>query len=256
MRQQGDATFLFRQALDHALFSTRAQPMLTEEEVHWFDTAIRIFATHDEVNKFNIQRLQELRSPVIRIDAISIGGQAAKTASSDDAGNLLETLSISIGSRVMLTKNLWTAYGLVNGAFGTVTDIVWPASTTDPRLTQPLALLIDFDTYSGPGLTYVAISRVRSLEGVMFKESFDFERFKLKHSITLEMRLADVYRRRSQHLGRVQTPPVAHAWPTSQGSPGALIRSLQQQRSQRFQDEGMKYEEIEPDLEPMDTDSG
>ncbi|KAJ5894968.1 hypothetical protein N7495_006659 [Penicillium taxi] len=321
VRQQGDATFMFRQALEHLrlhtvtkddwlLLSTRAQSVLTDEEIRLFDTAIRIYATHDAVDEYNLRRLRELRSPVIRLDAISIG-QGAKTASSDDAGNLLEILSISIGARIMLTENLWTAFRLVNGAFGTITEIVWPARTTDPRSTQPLALMVHFDSYTRPafftdtdrrkivpilpsrreftlnsiacsrtqfsvvlayaitvhkaqgitvlravlnikkhdfcpGLAYVAVSRVRSIEGIMFDESFDFEQFSVRHHLSLEMRLADALRRRAQHIiGSVHTPPVTHAWSTSEGvqrSPGALIRSLQQQRSQRLQDD-------------MDTDS-
>jgi hypothetical protein len=49
-----------------------------------------------------------------------------------------------------------------------------------------------------PGLTYVAISRVRSLPGIMFEEPFDFNRLKSSTSDITIMRAADVARRLQQ----------------------------------------------------------
>jgi hypothetical protein len=49
-----------------------------------------------------------------------------------------------------------------------------------------------------PGLTYVAISRVRSLPGIMFEEPFDFNRLKSSTSDITIMRAADVARRPQQ----------------------------------------------------------
>jgi ATP-dependent DNA helicase PIF1 len=51
-----------------------------------------------------------------------------------------------------------------------------------------------------PGLTYVAISRVKTLDGVLFEESFGLDRFHRRPSDFVRMRLADVERRRSQHV--------------------------------------------------------
>lgn len=39
------------------------------------------------------------------------------------AGNLHNKIPLCIGARVMLTENIWTAVGLVNGALGEVYDI-------------------------------------------------------------------------------------------------------------------------------------
>jgi ATP-dependent exoDNAse (exonuclease V) alpha subunit len=50
-----------------------------------------------------------------------------------------------------------------------------------------------------PGLTYVAISRVKTLAGILFDNVFDFERFRPRHSERALMRLADITRRASQH---------------------------------------------------------
>jgi ATP-dependent exoDNAse (exonuclease V) alpha subunit len=52
-----------------------------------------------------------------------------------------------------------------------------------------------------PGLTYVAVSRVETLNGVLFEESFDFvERFKRRVTKTAEWREQDANRRRKEHV--------------------------------------------------------
>lgn len=52
---------------------------------------------------------------------------------------------LSIRTRVTLRRNLWTKHGLVNGAIGTVIDIV-----VDPKVeTFPLCILVKFDKYTG-----------------------------------------------------------------------------------------------------------
>lgn len=52
----------------------------------------------------------------------------------------------------MLTENIWTEVGLVNGAQGTLYDILWAEGVVDPRTTTPLYLLVDFPGYKGPPL--------------------------------------------------------------------------------------------------------
>jgi hypothetical protein len=48
-----------------------------------------------------------------------------------------------------------------------------------------------------PGLTYVAVSRVRTLDGLMFEESFDMECFtRMTETATTRMRDSDQIRRR------------------------------------------------------------
>jgi ATP-dependent DNA helicase PIF1 len=50
------------------------------------------------------------------------------------------------------------------------------------------------------GLAYVAVSRVKSLNGLMFEESFDLSRFRNKEGYIERMRAKDAKRRRPQHL--------------------------------------------------------
>jgi hypothetical protein len=49
----------------------------------------------------------------------------------------------------MLSANLWTEIGLVNGSMGTVADITWELGQ-DPITSLPFAVFIAFDGYSGP----------------------------------------------------------------------------------------------------------
>jgi len=59
------------------------------------------------------------------------------------------------GGRVMLTANVWMQTGLVNGAMGTVRDILF-GNEGPPSL--PVAVFVSFDRYEGP--------TVSNLEGV------------------------------------------------------------------------------------------
>ncbi len=152
----------------------------------------------------------------------------------------------------MLTVNLQTEIGLVNGSMGTVQDIIFQEDQGPPSL--PIAVLISFDNYNGPtipnlegksvvpiapirrtwigksgaicsrlqlpvrlawaitvhksqgltlkkaiidlgdkeftaGLTFVAVSRVRALEDLLFKP-FNFERLqRIKNCKRLQERL-------------------------------------------------------------------
>ena len=79
---------------------------------------------------------------------IHTGVNAAK-ASSDDASGLEVVVCLAKSARVMLTSNLWVEYGLVNGAMGTIQAICY---TTGQPPDLPLAVMVKFDSYTGPTL--------------------------------------------------------------------------------------------------------
>ena len=56
----------------------------------------------------------------------------------------------STKARVMLTSNLWTEVGLVNGAMGTIQAICHQNGKAPPDL--PTLVTVTFDAYSGPTL--------------------------------------------------------------------------------------------------------
>jgi hypothetical protein len=75
------------------------------------------------------------------------------------AGNLHAKLPVAIGCRIMLSENLWVECGLVNGAFGTVCDIIWDPGVDDASKEAPRALLVhfkQFKQYTGPSFSHTA----------------------------------------------------------------------------------------------------
>jgi len=280
MRQQGqdNDAVLFRTALAHLrmdevteddwmLLSRRCRCNLTMAEADAFADAVRLYPSKAAVKMYNHDRMRDLHTPVVKICAKDTGDRLASIrnlASSDTAG-LAEHLPLSVGTRVMLSTNLWTERGLVNGALGTVRDIVWAAGATEFRTTPPYVVLVEFDKYEGPvcridtdgrrlapifplsreflhegrtysreqfplivayaitvhksqsisldkavlniskrdfspGLAYVAVSRVRTLGGLLFDEPFDFERFTRRPGRISMMREEDRVRRARQHV--------------------------------------------------------
>lgn len=162
MRQQGTdpIAIQFRDALDRLrvkeatiedwhFFSRRLKYKLPRQEIDQFDSALRLFYKAAPVIAFNHKRIRDLQRPVIPIIADNAGPDAHK-AGADNASNLANELFLCLDCRVMLRENVWTETGLVNGAFGTLRGFLWPVGTSSPRTTCPLALLVEFDSYTGP----------------------------------------------------------------------------------------------------------
>ncbi len=64
-----------------------------------------------------------------------------------------------IGARVVLTTNLWTEMGLMNGSMGAIYDITWKDGQDSSTL--PSIILIKFDEYHGSDFPYCTPGLIR-----------------------------------------------------------------------------------------------
>lgn len=289
-RQAGDDQAAFRQALlelrecrvseeSWALLSSRCAVRLSLTERDGFRSVIRIYTKKADVTQYNHAHMINLHSPAIYVSAIN-EGTGAERAESREAGNLSNRFPICVGCRVMLTRNLWTEAGLVNGAQGRVFDISWAEGANPERNDDPpRVILVVFDKYTGPpfilgngdpcrdgegnlavpilqvrqdftfryntcsrkqfplvvsyaitvhksqsltlskavcdisepefasGLSYVAVSRVSRLEGLVFDNTFPRSRvFRDPPSRTMQLRINDYARRQGALLSQERHP--------------------------------------------------
>ena len=65
-----------------------------------------------------------------------------------DEEQLQKNVLLCKGERIMLTMNIWTQTGLVNGALGNITEIVYSPSSKPPDV--PMYVIARIDNYTGP----------------------------------------------------------------------------------------------------------
>ena len=211
---------------DWKLLMERTDTNMNGSTKELFDKSIHLFSTNDDVHNHNKRCLRSLNRPVARSVATRVSSNYSAEADEEKLDN---ELLISVGARVMLTSNLWTNAGLVNGALGEVEQIVYNPGITPPE--PPTYVLVRFDKYVGvpwdeafpqivpiipiergrerqiplrlawgltihksqgltlekatinigkterQGLTFTAISRVKSLDGLRFQPPFSYDRY-------------------------------------------------------------------------------
>lgn len=106
---------------------------------------VHIYTTNAEVHQHNHRKLRSLNKAVNKLSA-KHDSSASKTRPSDTCDHLPAVLYLSIGSSVMLLKNVLTVHGLVNGSCGTVKDFLYDG--TEDNL--PCYIIIEFPSYTGP----------------------------------------------------------------------------------------------------------
>jgi ATP-dependent DNA helicase PIF1 len=132
---------------DWNTLTNRFEENLNRVERDRFLDSIFILTKWVDVDRVNIEMLGKLNRPVAKIKAVHTGSSEAKRANSDVAKGLEAELLVTKGCRVMLTSNLWTKAGLVNGCMGIVQDTLFEGQGP-PAL--PTAVLIKFEKYNGP----------------------------------------------------------------------------------------------------------
>lgn len=140
--------------MDYDLLATRNIHFLSIEEVETFNHALYLCSTNDKVDEANDKHLENLGTPIAEI--ISKNTPNVKLRKNEEeTGGLHHIIHLSVGCRVMLTRNLWIKAGLVNGALGTVSAIVYDINVKPPS--SPLYVLVKFDKYYGSTFTHDSI---------------------------------------------------------------------------------------------------
>jgi len=81
---------------------------------------------------------------------------------------LTPSLLLTVGARVMLTRNLWTDVGLVNGALGVVHSILY----NEDNIRFPVVVIVKFDKYTGPSVFTETVNCVPIPPSSSFSESY------------------------------------------------------------------------------------
>ncbi|TKS65922.1 ATP-dependent DNA helicase PIF1 [Collichthys lucidus] len=146
----------FAEMLNRLRTHTKDKPLddhdvlsLTQCETGEESTDIHIYATNAEVDEYNIKRLHETCPDAISIQAHDFvrspktGRMEPKVGFHRKVFNscLPECVSLGVGARVMLKKNIDVSDGLVNGACGTVVKIIKGKDDDD----LPAAIHVEFE---------------------------------------------------------------------------------------------------------------
>jgi len=145
---------------------------LTDENWRWFESrsqdcvaaaefsaasesGIHLYPVNDQVKSRNVEKLGHIsttmHTPVAIFPAKNSCPKAAK-APNKLAGGLDQVVCLSIGATVMVTQNLYTEQGIVNGASGFVVDFVKEGSDC-------VAVIVNIPKYRGPPLCGAAVER-------------------------------------------------------------------------------------------------
>ena len=108
--------------------------------------------TNEDCLRRNKELIKSLNEPIVRIEAEhdDIQGSKSSSQSSEACGELVKTLHVAVGCKVMLRRNLATKKNLVNGSVGVVKDIIYDRSTDPSNFITPTSIIVEFEDYAGP----------------------------------------------------------------------------------------------------------
>ena len=175
MRQQGDTAFadllsrlrVGRQTSDD-IDTLKSRQITIKAHDTTYDHHPHIFARNDDVNSYNERRLMSIPGPPVTLNARNQWPACCKERSAVVSEKNTE-LTLKVGARVMLMRNVGTDVGLFNGALGVVTGFL-------PDLSRvPTAVLVLFDNQQ---LRKVSADRHPTMSG-----SFPVERAEARFSV-------------------------------------------------------------------------
>jgi len=149
---------------DWKKLQTRRACCLTASENELFDRSKYIVATNKIRHKINYEKLS-LLTPVMLIQEYDDATELTDVQILDSERVEKNDLHVfAVGAEVMLSYNLWTEAGLVNGSCGVVRSLVEPPP---PDISSCRIVMVDFPNYRGPVLspaspTVVPITQVRT----------------------------------------------------------------------------------------------
>jgi PIF1-like helicase/Helitron helicase-like domain at N-terminus len=174
MRQQGDTTFadllnalrVGKMSSQH--FSLLMSKKLTSEDLAGdfaVEKVIRIYPTRAQVEIHNNAVLELHRSNGSQIFKIKANDRLVDTTRNtenvdmdkivpsdiNETGGYPKWLEIFVGAKVMLRANISVVKGLVNGAMGHITKIIWPYFRRDQMYQDDIPKVVEID-FEGIGL--------------------------------------------------------------------------------------------------------
>jgi len=119
---------------------------LRPDNIAQFADAISIFAYNQTCDEHNINRIKFVNQPITILQAVN-QPDYCKKYDADQFKGLRNEIYLCIGAKVVITTNIWKKYGIVNGATGTVKDIIYRFGDSK---NLPDIVIIHLDRYSGP----------------------------------------------------------------------------------------------------------